>query len=313
MNYLDEPVAGYSQAASLNFHVNGDVMNRWVRSVVISAVASCLSAYAMAALPDSGMWAMDGELNGKPGRGIQIDRQGGLNVIVTYFGYRTDGSALFLQAAGQLKDEKIFEGELTEYRGGRVLGGPAQDGEPVRVVGPVRIVFDTETSATVTLPGEAPQPMKRFGFEDNLARMHGKSFSYSSGEELVMSGSRGGQLHIYAKGDVFRMEEEFAAGGTCFYEGPLRYSGGGIYSEGLLSCKGAPSRSGLNMYRIERLHVDEYGVLTGRIHWSGVDAAGQLVQPVRTVLGFCHSSAAVMLTPMPCLGGGKNYYQAERH
>ena len=155
--------------------------------------------------------------------------------------------------------------------------------------------------------------MKRFGFEDNLARMHGKSFSYSSGEELVMSGSRGGQLHIYAKGDVFRMEEEFAAGGTCFYEGPLRYSGGGIYSEGLLSCKGAPSRSGLNMYRIERLHVDEYGVLTGRIHWSGVDAAGQLVQPARTVLGFCHSSAAVMLTPMPCLGGGKNYYQAERH
>jgi len=61
------------------------------------------------------------------------------------------------------------------------------------------------------------------------------------------------------------------------------------------------------------LSVLQTGIPWENLHWSGVDAAGQLVQPARTVLGFCHSSAAVMLTPMPCLGGGKNYYQAERH
>jgi hypothetical protein len=61
------------------------------------------------------------------------------------------------------------------------------------------------------------------------------------------------------------------------------------------------------------LFVLQTGIPWEDLHWSGVDAAGQLVQPARTVLGFCHSSAAVMLTPMPCLGGGKNYYQAERH
>lgn len=91
-------------------------MNRFARSAVFSALVSCLAAPAMAALPDSGMWTIDGELNGKPGRGIQIDRQSGLNVIVTYYGYRTDGSALFLQAAGQLKDEKIFEGSWPNTR-----------------------------------------------------------------------------------------------------------------------------------------------------------------------------------------------------
>lgn len=260
----------------------------------------------MSALPDSGMWAIDGELNGKPGRGIQIDRQSGLNVIVTYYGYRTDGSALFLQAAGQLKDEKIFEGELTEYHGGRVLGGPAQSGEVVQVVGPVRIVFDTETSASITLPGESTQLMKRFRFEDNLSRVHAKSFSYSTAEAMVRD-AKSGTIHIYAKDEIFRMEEELSDGGTCYYDGKLEVSGQSINSAGSVSCKESSSRPDTPFYKVENLRVDEYGILSGRFSWSGWDTAGNALSKTSTVVGICRSRFE-LLGASPCVGNGQSFY-----
>lgn len=281
-------------------------MNRFARSAVFSALVSCLAAPAMAALPDSGMWTIDGELNGKPGRGIQIDRQSGLNVIVTYYGYRTDGSALFLQAAGRLKDERIFEGELAEYQGGRVLGGPAQNGEVAQVVGPVRIVFDTETSASITLPGEATQLMKRFRFEDHLSRLHTKSFSYSTAEEMVRKVTPG-TIHIYAKDGIFRMEEELVNGGSCFYEGGLEVSGQSVNSAGSVTCKDPSTRPNVHSYKVENLQVDEYGVLTGRFNWSGWDTAGNTLSNTRTVVGICRSNLEP-LGAKACLENGHSFY-----
>lgn len=249
-------------------------MNRFVRSVVFSALVSCLAAPAMAALPDSGMWAIEGELNGKPGRGIQIDRQSELNVIVTYYGYRTDGSALFLQAAGQLKDEKIFDGELTEYQGGRVLGGPAQNGEVVQFVGPVRIVFDTETSASITLHGEATQLMKRFRFEDHLSRLTEHGFSYLTTQAMVYK-AKPRSIFVYAKNGIFRMNEVFENGRICSYECNFEMSGPSLNSAGGVSCEDPSSRPGISSYKIENLRVDDYSVLTGRVNWSGWDSAGK--------------------------------------
>jgi hypothetical protein len=281
-------------------------MNRFIRSAVFSAFASCLAAPALAALPDSGMWAIEGELNGKPGRGIQIDRQSGLNVIVTYYGYRTDGSALFLQAAGQLKDEKIFEGELTEYRGGRVLGGPAQNGEVVHVVGPVRIVFDTETSASITLPGEATQVMKRFRFEDHLSRLTEHGFSYLTTREMVYE-AKPRSISVYAKDGIFRMNEAFESGRLCFYEGNFEMSGPSLNSEGNVTCEDPSSRPGISSYKIQNLQVDEYGVLTGRFNWSGWDSTGKPLSTTDSIVGTCRFRV-VFLGPNPCLNNGNSFY-----
>ncbi len=281
-------------------------MNRFVRSLVFSAFASCLAAPAMAALPDSGMWAIDGELNGKPGRGIQIDRQSGLNVIVTYYGYRTDGSALFLQAAGQLKDEKIFEGELTEYQGGRVLGGPAQNGEVVQVVGPVRIVFDTEASASITLPGEATQVMKRFRFDDHLSRLTEHGFSYLTTREMVYK-VKPRSIFIYAKNGIFRMNEVFENGRLCFYEGNFEMSGQSLNSAGSLTCDAPSSRPGISSYKIENLRVDEYGILAGRFTWTGWDSTGKPLGGTESVVGACRFIAE-FLGPSPCLHSGNSFY-----
>lgn len=278
-----------------------------LRTVGAAAVACSLSVPAWAALPDPGMWSIGSELNGKPGRGIQIDRQSGLTVIVTYFGYRTDGSSLFLQAAGALKNGAVFEGELTEFRNGRVLAGSPSDGEPAQVVGPVRIVFDSATTATITLPGEAPQPLTRFRFEDHVKRLNDFTFSYATTHGFVSAREPQGTLTFKIKDRSFEMQETLSGGGTCDYAGTLDKAGAGINSSGELRCTALPGKVDYTRYRMENLEVDERGVLTGRIHWLGTYEGGSGAASSRGILGVCQAPFE-FLGPSACLDGGKTFY-----
>lgn len=100
------------------------VVRIFAQRAAVLSLGLGLAASSFSATPLSGMWSFDGELTGKPGRGFQIDSQGSALLIISYFGYRTDGSALFLQAHGPREDNGDFSADLVEYQGGTVLGGP---------------------------------------------------------------------------------------------------------------------------------------------------------------------------------------------
>lgn len=236
-----------------------------------AALVACTfftASSAFAILPQQGMWGIGSEVNGKPGRGIQLDRQGGKYIIITYFGYRPDGTSMFLQASGQISDSKLFSGQLTEFKGGRHLGGPARDGEVARVVGPVFIEFDSTTSGTITLPGEAPQRLSRYQYEDHLARINNK-FEYGVFDRQGKTATKvTGQIN--ASADSFSMTETYEGGETCQYSGDFRRTGDSFASRGVARCTLMLPILGtkLDRYQIADLKVDEYGMLSGRIYLS---------------------------------------------
>ena len=121
------------------------------KKMLSSSVIALATIPAVAALPQPGMWSIDAELNGKPGRGIQIDRQDGNVVIATYFGYRPDGSATFYQAVGNIEDGKTFSAPLIEYKNGNPLGthSSTQSGEISQNMGDIQMVFDSEATGQV--------------------------------------------------------------------------------------------------------------------------------------------------------------------
>jgi hypothetical protein len=242
------------------------------------------------------MWSIGDELNGKPGRGIQIDRQGGATLLVTYFGYRADGSSLFLQAAGTLKDGRQFDGVLTEYRNGRVLGGQALDGEFAQEAGPVQIVFESSTTAMVTLPGEAPQQLKRFQFEDLRHRLNG---TFVHGLSYEYADMRKGRITIKAEGNTLAMTEATTdSTDGCLYSGDLAYAGDGFHSKGTARCNwgGRPQDFA---YEAKHLKVDEFGTLSARI------SLGSLQQPGtynyrQFITGICEHQGPVLLGTPRC-------------
>lgn len=262
----------------------------------IAAMAIFGAAPAFALFPQQGMWTIGSELNGKPGRGVQIDRQGGRVLILTYFGYRADGSATFMQASGAMTDGKSFSGDLTEFKNGPALGGPTRSGEVAQVAGPVRVEFDTSTSGTITLPGEAPQRFARFQYEDHKVRIR-RSFA---GQVLVnpyMSGMARVRLYIQVQGDRLLIQESKvdASGNStsCNLDGDLRATGDTFASTGTATCSNGGDWAGSGTaYRITDLKVDEYGVFSARLNHGSA--------PTRYYTGHCQTTGPVFLTPSIC-------------
>lgn len=238
-------------------------MLRFSRAV-LTAAALFAAAPAFAILPQQGMWSLGAEANGKPGRGIQIDRQGGETLIITYFGYRPDGSATFLQASGKLIDGREFAGDLIEYKNGRAMGGASRDGEVSHVAGSVSISFDSATSGTITLPGEAPQGFSRYQFEDHLARLNHRHeyrrFLWNSRHFSESTST------IRASAAQFSMDET-SVGDKCQYTGDLRATGDSFASKGAVVCtRASPDLGGPNRYELFDLKIDERGMLSGQLH-----------------------------------------------
>ncbi|OBY82391.1 hypothetical protein [Delftia sp. JD2] len=271
-------------------------MSKRLNGLVAAALAAFISTPALAILPDSGMWSIGAELNGKPGRGIQIDRQGGSTLILTYFGYRADGSSLFLQAAGTLKDGKQFDGVLTEYRNGRALGGQARDGEFAQEAGPVRIVFDSSTTATITLPGEAPQRLQRFQFEDLRKRLNGKFVHSNSSEYANLSP---GRITIQAGENTLTMTEApNNSSGGCQYTGDLKPAGDGFHSKGSARCVWG-ERINDFAYEAKHLKVDEFGNLSARLYLGSPQQPG-VYNFRQFITGICEHQGAIFLATPRC-------------
>lgn len=116
----------------------------------------------LAYMPAGGLWVIDSENNGQSGRGFQIEVENEV-LVFTYFGYRPDGSGTFYLAAGPVTNN-TFSANLTEYQGGNALGAAYSPAHASGSPGTVTISFSSGKHGTMTLPGEAPQSISKFGF-----------------------------------------------------------------------------------------------------------------------------------------------------
>lgn len=113
-------------------------------------------------MPAGGLWGIDAETTGAPGRGIQIEVENGI-VVLTYYGYRLGGSSGFLLASGPIVNN-VFSADLFDYQGGTVFGGPYQPAQLIGSAGRVNISFSSGLHGTITLPGESPKAISKLGF-----------------------------------------------------------------------------------------------------------------------------------------------------
>ncbi|MPM32977.1 hypothetical protein SDC9_79544 [bioreactor metagenome] len=269
-------------------------------SILVSAAIVGFSLPAMAVLPQAGLWTIGNELNGEPGRGIQLDRQGGQTIVLSYFGYREDGSSMFLQAGGKMKDGKTFTGNLVEYKNGIAVGGTARTAELAKDYGAVTVTFDSSVSGTITLPGEQSATFSRFTYEDLSKRLNGKfPVTYTplegrNGEQYK------GSLTLTAEEGVLKAEFSIItdpnrpyAATTCTYEGDLVPAGYAFRSAGTRICDGDLKASN---FRFEDLHVNEYSELRGRSYLKTA-RQGEILQ---LISGLCMSSENTTFAQMYC-------------
>ncbi len=126
------------------------------------ALSLMVTQSVLAFMPAGGLWVIDSENNGQSGRGFQIEVENEV-LVFTYFGYRLDGSGTFYLAAGPVTNN-IFSATLTEYQGGNALGAAYSPAHASGSPGKVTISFSSGKHGTMTLPGESPQSISKFGF-----------------------------------------------------------------------------------------------------------------------------------------------------
>jgi len=275
----------------------------------LAAAMFTMTAPAFAILPQQGMWSIGSEANGKPGRGIQIDQQGGQFLILTYIGYRADGSATFMQASGKIENGKNFTADLTEYRNGRALGGAAREGEVAYTAGKVTIQFQSPTSGTIKLPGEPAQSFSRYQYENHLARLNHRFTAYFASPLGV--GRTPASITITADGNKFEMREAYgyeSDAPVCTYVGNLSPAGDAFSSRGTVQCTNpGPGTIKADSYRINELRVDTHGTLSGRIFTWTED---QLL-PGATLPGGIRYLGGECVTNIPWFGSPARCYPQE--
>lgn len=245
--------------------------------------------------PEPGIWGFEGEVNGRPGRSLQIDTQQGKAMVVTYVGYRSDGSSLFLQAGG-LRDEgqTAFSGDLREFRNGPVLGGSQGNGEEAADLGQMRITFDSATTGTVTLPGDTPRRIARFQYEDHTARFNQNYRSQNIGGSSVTGFPT--VLSFSARDGQFRLNYGYNGAQSCIYTGAYRVAGRGIETSGTYSCNETQPVA----YDYLRFEVDEKGHLLSHLNPGRPSDIGICVRPDITAPGLqraCTSAELNTLAP----------------
>ena len=132
------------------------------KQLALLIVAWLATSLAAAVTPQSGLWGIDAENTGQPGRGFTIDIEYSV-LVLTLYAYNADGSPQWYLAAGPLTDTG-FTGSLDEYRGGTALGMPYAPAARIGSAGNVVLVFKDSTHGTITLPGEAAKPISRLVF-----------------------------------------------------------------------------------------------------------------------------------------------------
>lgn len=112
--------------------------------------------------PENGLWVINEENNGQPGRGFQIEQHGGA-LILTYFGYGQDGENLWALSTGEMSGNG-YSGSMDRYRNGSVLGGSYAPASTAGSAGQVSVNFTSPTTGTITFPGETTKTIGKFSW-----------------------------------------------------------------------------------------------------------------------------------------------------
>ena len=237
-------------------------MNIFIRSSVGIAIAA-LSLSAFAALPQPGLWVIDNEVNGSPGRGLQIDRQDGKTIIVSYYGYKDDGSAIFYQSVGEVSPESIFNADLIEYKNGIAIGGPPKNGEIAKVLGKLNIDFKTNANGVISLPGEENRGFSRFVYQNNKSRFNNVFRITTIGGLSDATFTESTEMRVTVTGDTL-VAYIPKNGVECSYTGSIKSKGSNFYSIGRMKCP-APYTFDEKYYVFDDINVDEFGVLNMKV------------------------------------------------
>lgn len=230
------------------------------------AFLCCACTLALAQSPQAGLWGINDEMTGAPGRGFQVDVQGDV-LVFTYYGYRDSGQPTFYLASGPLA-EGNFQAPLEQFAFGTSLGGAYQPAESVGSPGVVRLQFSSSTQGTVILPGEEAKAISRVSFSDLSGDLN-QTFEGTSFEIGPFSDDSSTFVFSVGNGQLKLTREAFLSG-TCIYEGAYQLAGNTISATGAYRCSDFSDGS----FRAENLKVDPTGLYTGTFfrHPSGSGA-----------------------------------------
>jgi hypothetical protein len=181
--------------------------------------------------PAAGLWAIDAEVDGQPGRGFLIEPSGGV-LVLTVYGYDSQGSARFYLASGTLAGNR-FTGELQRYEGGTPLGGPTRPGSAAGSAGAASLVFTDETHGTIRFPGEPARDIGKFAWANPRIPGPGAPLSglWAVTEEMNGQPGRGFALEDQQGVAVVALYGYEPAGPSTFHLGTGRLTGGQFTAE----------------------------------------------------------------------------------
>lgn len=111
-------------------------------------------------VPDSGMWIIDSENTGKPGRGMSLDLQAN-TLVMQLYGYEAGGNSTFHIGSGSYLYGKASV-DLQKVRGGRYYGSGPLSGSNAGSDGKAEVQFTSNTTGRIRLPGEQWVDMQKF-------------------------------------------------------------------------------------------------------------------------------------------------------
>lgn len=260
----------------------------------IPVVIASIFTSAFALMPQSGLWGVSTEIDGDPGRGMQIDHQDGNVLIISYFGYRADGTATFLQAAGKIEPDDTMTADLIEYKNGMQIGGAFRKGEVQSVLGKMKLRFDSSSSGYVTFPGEQEIKISRYRFEDGLSRIN-NNFQIVQAPAKISTyfvAPVNGTFNATTSKLTFSLKNT-TDGLGCRYSGTLVPTGASFASAGTVECdKGHSHDPDFTNYVLEDLHVDKDGFLSGVLGYSNTHSTNQnkIESIPMRLMGLCYQN-----------------------
>lgn len=257
-----------------------------MRNIYFSLLALVFFGNSYAAPLYSGLWGIEEELNGKPGRGVQIEQQDAVTVI-SYYGYRNNGTSVFYQATSLIEDEKHFAADLIEYKNGPAIAGDIKIGEFAQNIGAVNITFTSANEGIITLPGEKNKKIKKLILSSSKDKYNHnfKAISIPADGSGDFSSSVNYKLALTDGSFRLRVGTD---SGFCDYIGNFVDKGGEISSVGYQAC--GPTSIGVNLYyKISNLFIDRHGNLNFKISnnlKTRPDDEFEMVNPL-FVFGVC--------------------------
>lgn len=228
-------------------------MSKFLSLGVFATATLLWASTASAVQPQNGFWAIEGELNGQPGRGFQVDVQGD-TLIFSYYGYRPDGSATFYLASGKYENNS-YTGRLVEYQGGTSIGQAFRNGTESGSPGNFNIRFVDSTKGFLSLPGEETKKISRFTFHDSSVRFNNKELE---GETRGIGPFRtdSSKFTFTVKDGIFALRREAFFSGTCLFDGNYTVHGSDLESSGTYRCANFSNGT----YTAKNISIDENGL-----------------------------------------------------